>query len=106
METTWVPYDTEIEVLFPAVRTVREFAGWRVCATDDGAFRLVVDDRRQKHATVWEYECREEQKRDIELVLHLPDDGGPAAAPVPAFVHPGPPSRHASDAKPLPGAQE
>ncbi len=102
MEVTWIPYETEIEVLFPTIRTVREFRGWRVCATEEGAVRLVVDDRRQKHATVWEYDSPEERERDIRMILNIPDDSGPAGAAVPAVLNPVPPCLHARDAKPLP----
>jgi hypothetical protein len=89
---------------FLDLKNVRVFANCRVFAaqTEQGNhFVLILEEHQAGRLTLCEYESQTDWETDIRYLKSLPPPGG-AAAGVAVKPHPVPPTRTATDAKPLP----
>jgi hypothetical protein len=73
----------DLEIVRPLLNvTLREFVAWRAYTDDYDAFRIIVDDFKNRKAIVFTYEKSADRDADAELILQMPDEGdGPAAVP-------------------------
>ena len=95
-------YDAFAEDHFPNMVLVRTWADCKIWSAGVEEALLVLVDTASKRVALFEYDTPTEREKDIQLVVHLPDDAGGAGAGVPAFLNPTPPSRSARNAQALP----
>ena len=101
MDVSEIPYEAFAAGQIPRLKLVRAVPHWRAFSGGAQEYLIVIDDYPKRRAVVFKYATRTDRDADVELILRLPNDGE-AAAGIPAWLNPHPPSRSAAEANPLP----